>query len=126
MTSSSTLKLLAIDDDARGLEVIELALRRQGLDIMTSQDPDEGFEMFLRTRPKIVLLDLVMPKVSGIAADRRRGRRAPHRAGPGPAVPSGRRHRLRAPLLRYHAARSRRRAGASRHAPGNERPQALG
>jgi DNA-binding NtrC family response regulator len=66
MTSSSTLKLLAIDDDARGLEVIELALRRQGLDIMTSQDPDEGFEMFLRTRPKIVLLDLVMPKVSGI------------------------------------------------------------
>jgi DNA-binding response OmpR family regulator len=59
MTSSSTLKLLAIDDDARGLEVIELALRRQGLDIMTSQDPDEGFEMFLRTRPKIVLLDLV-------------------------------------------------------------------
>jgi DNA-binding NtrC family response regulator len=66
MISSSTLKLLAIDDDARGLEVIELALRRQGLEIMTSQDPEEGFEMFLRTRPKIVLLDLVMPKVSGI------------------------------------------------------------
>jgi DNA-binding NtrC family response regulator len=36
------------------------------LEIMTAQDPEEGFELFLRTRPKIVLLDLVMPKVSGI------------------------------------------------------------
>lgn len=66
MTSSTTLKLLAIDDDVQNLEIIKLALKRQGLEIMTSQDPEEGFEMFLRTRPRIVLLDLMMPKVSGI------------------------------------------------------------
>ena len=66
MSSSIALKLLAIDDDVRNLEMIESALSRQGLEIMTSQDPEEGFEMFLRTRPKIVLLDLVMPKVSGM------------------------------------------------------------
>ena len=66
MSSSTALKLLAIDDDVRNLEMIKSALSRQGLEIMTSQDPEEGFEMFLRTRPKIVLLDLVMPKVSGM------------------------------------------------------------
>jgi DNA-binding NtrC family response regulator len=66
MTSTTTLKLLVIDDDAQNLEMIRLALKRQGLEIMTSQDPEEGFETFLRTRPRIVLLDLVMPKVSGI------------------------------------------------------------
>ncbi len=66
MTASSSLKLLAIDDDAKNLEIISLALQRQGLQIMTSQDPEDGFEIFLRTRPKIVLLDLVMPKVSGM------------------------------------------------------------
>jgi DNA-binding NtrC family response regulator len=66
MTLSSALKLLAIDDEAQNLEIIQLALRRDGLEIMTCQDPEEGFEMFLRTRPKIVLLDLVMPKVNGI------------------------------------------------------------
>jgi DNA-binding NtrC family response regulator len=66
MTSSTTLKLLAIDDDVQSLEVIKLALKRQGLEIMTSDDPEEGFDIFLRTRPRIVLLDLVMPKVSGI------------------------------------------------------------
>ena len=66
MSSSIALKLLAIDDDVRNLEMIKSALSRQGLEIMTSQDPEEGFETFLRTRPKIVLLDLVMPKVSGM------------------------------------------------------------
>jgi DNA-binding NtrC family response regulator len=66
MTSSTTLKLLAIDDDVQSLEVMKLALKRQGLEIMTSDDPEEGFDIFLRTRPRIVLLDLVMPKVSGI------------------------------------------------------------
>jgi DNA-binding NtrC family response regulator len=66
MNPASPLKLLAIDDDARNLEIISLALQREGLQIMTAQDPEEGFEMFLRARPRIVLLDLVMPKVNGI------------------------------------------------------------
>ncbi len=66
MTSTNLLKLLAIDDDATNLEIIRLALERPGLEILTSNDPEEGFETFLRTRPKIVLLDLVMPKASGI------------------------------------------------------------
>src|SRR5512141_1635576 len=66
MSSATMLKLLAIDDDARNLEIISLALKRQGLEITTSQDPEEGFDIFLRTRPRIVLLDLVMPKVTGI------------------------------------------------------------
>ncbi len=66
MNAPTTLKLLAIDDDAQALEIISLALKRQGLEIITVQDPEEGFETFLRTRPRIVLLDLVMPKVSGM------------------------------------------------------------
>ncbi len=66
MNSSSTLRLLAIDDNAQNLEMIVSALEREGLEIFTSQDPEEGFKTFLRMRPRIVLLDLVMPKVSGI------------------------------------------------------------
>lgn len=66
MSPTVTLKLLAIDDDAQTLEMFERALARQGIEIFTAQDPEQGFEMFLRTRPRIVLLDLVMPKMSGI------------------------------------------------------------
>ncbi len=66
MTSISSLKILAIDDDAQNLEMIKLALEREGLEILTSQDPEAGLEMFLRMRPKLVLLDLVMPKLGGM------------------------------------------------------------
>lgn len=66
MSSPVNLKLLAIDDDPHNLEMIRLALDRQGLEILTEQDPERGFELFLQSRPKVVLLDLVMPKVTGI------------------------------------------------------------
>jgi DNA-binding NtrC family response regulator len=64
--SSMPLKLLAIDDDPENLEIIRIALERDGLEILTAHDPEDGYEIFLRVRPKIVLLDLVMPKVNGI------------------------------------------------------------
>jgi DNA-binding NtrC family response regulator len=66
MNSSVNLKLLAIDDDPHNLEMIRLALDRQGLEILTEQDPERGFELFLQARPKVVLLDLVMPRMTGI------------------------------------------------------------
>ena len=66
MNVPSVLKLLAIDDDPQNLDMIRAALDQPGLEILTTQDPEEGFETFLRMRPRIVLLDLVMPKISGI------------------------------------------------------------
>ncbi len=66
MRTSSPLRLLAIDDDPDNLELIKVTLERQGLEIFTSQDPEKGFELFLRVRPRVVLLDLVMPGTNGI------------------------------------------------------------
>ncbi|HUC28964.1 MAG TPA: sigma-54 dependent transcriptional regulator [Candidatus Acidoferrum sp.] len=66
MNSPSKITLLAIDDNPENLELIHSALYREELEILTSQDPEQGFEIFLKVRPRIVLLDLVMPKYSGI------------------------------------------------------------
>jgi len=66
MNPTSTLRLLVIDDNQENLELIRSALEQDGLEILTEQDPEEGFRTFLRVRPRIVLLDLVMPHVSGI------------------------------------------------------------
>ncbi len=66
MSPPVTLKLLAIDDDVQNLEMIQAALETQGVEILTSQDPEAGYEIFTRVRPRIVLLDLVMPNVSGM------------------------------------------------------------
>jgi DNA-binding NtrC family response regulator len=66
MTSPSMFKLLAIDDNRENLDFIRSALEFDGLEILTEQDPEEGLRTFLRVRPRMVLLDLVMPKISGI------------------------------------------------------------
>lgn len=66
MNKPTIFKLLAIDDDPQTLSVIADELADEGLEILTAEDPDAGFEMFLRFRPRIVLLDLIMPGVSGM------------------------------------------------------------
>lgn len=66
MNAPNVLKLLAIDDNPENLALIAASLESESLEILTENDPEVGFETFLRLRPRIVLLDLVMPKVSGM------------------------------------------------------------
>jgi DNA-binding NtrC family response regulator len=60
------IKLLAIDDNDENLGLVNEALQQPGLEIITSNDPERGFELFQQLRPKVVLLDLVMPKLTGM------------------------------------------------------------
>jgi len=64
--SGSRVPILAIDDNSENLEVIAATLASESLEILTATDPEIGFDMFLRVRPRIVLLDLVMPKIGGM------------------------------------------------------------
>ncbi len=59
-------KLVAIDDDPVALELVREALRQQPLEVLTATDPEAGLELVLRQHPQIVLLDLMMPKMSGM------------------------------------------------------------
>lgn len=61
-------KLLVIDDDASNLELVSAALEQEGLDISAASDPEEGLDTFSQVRPAIVLVDLMMPKMSGLEA----------------------------------------------------------
>jgi len=62
----SVIKLVAVDDTPAGLELLAEALQQEGLSIFVSTDPEEGLELVYREHPQIVLLDLVMPKMSGL------------------------------------------------------------
>jgi DNA-binding NtrC family response regulator len=66
MSSRNILTLLAIDDTPESLELIKASLENEGLRILTAEDPAVGWEIFLQARPRIVLLDLVMPGISGM------------------------------------------------------------
>src|SRR5277367_6896664 len=61
-----SVKLVAIDDTLASLELLSEALQQEGLTIFTATDPEEGLELIFQEHPQIVLLDLVMPKLSGL------------------------------------------------------------
>ena len=63
---AAAVTLVAIDDDPRALELIAEGLEQDGLEILTVSDPEDGLRLVLRRRPQIVLLDLLMPKLSGM------------------------------------------------------------
>jgi len=61
-----TVKLVAVDDSPSNLELLTESLLQEGLKIFTETDPEEGLELIYREHPQIVLLDLIMPKMTGL------------------------------------------------------------
>lgn len=66
MNTDSDVLMVIIDDNAGSLELLSTALAREGLRIITAQDPEEGLDAVFREHPEIVLTDLVMPGITGL------------------------------------------------------------
>jgi len=64
--SPARVRLLAIDDDAATLQLIQDTLTDAELEIHTASDPQAGLEAFKSIRPRIVLVDLMMPIMTGM------------------------------------------------------------
>src|SRR5579863_10474749 len=66
MSIRPSIKLVAVDDTTSSLELLSEALQQDGLIIFTSTDPEKGLDLVYHEHPQIVLLDLVMPKMTGL------------------------------------------------------------
>jgi DNA-binding NtrC family response regulator len=64
--SSGKVVLVAVDDDPETLALVTATLRRDDLEIITAETPEAGLEVVRRRHPQIVLVDLVMPRISGL------------------------------------------------------------
>jgi two-component system response regulator RegX3 len=62
----SEATILVVEDEASFVEALTIGLRREGFDVVVATDGVEALEMFDRTQPDLVLLDVMLPKVSGI------------------------------------------------------------
>jgi DNA-binding response OmpR family regulator len=51
--------------------VVGLYLRREGYDVLSAADGEEGLELYHQGRPDLVVLDLILPKLDGLEACRR-------------------------------------------------------
>jgi DNA-binding NtrC family response regulator len=62
----NSVSLVIIDDNPRSLEFLSSALVRDGVEIFTASDPEQGIDLVYTHRPQIVMTDLVMPSMSGL------------------------------------------------------------
>lgn len=58
-------KILIIDDDERLVGLYAMALKNQGYEVETSLDGKTGLSKIAEAKPDLVLLDVMMPVVSG-------------------------------------------------------------
>jgi len=60
-----TKKVLIVDDEQNIAISVEYLMRREGYDVSIARDGEEGLSMIRSTKPDLVLLDVMMPKMDG-------------------------------------------------------------
>lgn len=65
------VKVLIIEDEVKLARFVELELKHEGYDVAVANDGRKGVEMFEQESPNIILLDLMLPGLSGIEVCRR-------------------------------------------------------
>ncbi len=63
--------ILVVDDNAPNLELIQAYLEDIDCDIVAARDGVEALDAVARSKPDLVLLDVMMPKMSGFEVCRR-------------------------------------------------------
>ncbi len=62
----SKRKIIIIEDEPDILEVLSYNLRREGFEIMSATDGNQGLALVKRELPDLVLLDLMLPGMDGV------------------------------------------------------------
>ena len=68
--ADSKQKILVVDDEASIRRILETRLKMAGYNVVTAEDGEEAVELFNKTNPDIVILDVMMPKMDGYGVTR--------------------------------------------------------
>ena len=60
-----TTKILIADDEPNSLISLEFLMRREGYEVHVARDGQEALDLLRRERPRLLLLDVMMPKKTG-------------------------------------------------------------
>jgi class 3 adenylate cyclase len=64
-------QILIVDDNPANLDIFQTRLAAQGYEILTASDGEEALAVAREKQPDLILLDVMMPKLSGIEVCRR-------------------------------------------------------
>ena len=59
-------KVLVVDDDAKTAELVKLYLSRDGYRVLTAGDGNEALRLARENHPDLIVLDLMLPGISGL------------------------------------------------------------
>jgi CheY-like chemotaxis protein len=61
----SAVRIVAIDDEADILRLIQIKLAKEGFDVKTASDGEEGIKAVLTVLPEVIIVDVMMPGKDG-------------------------------------------------------------
>lgn len=70
------LTVLVVEDEASFVDALTVGLKREGFRVQVAKDGAEALDVFDAVKPDLVLLDVMLPKVSGIDVCRELRRRS--------------------------------------------------
>ena len=70
-------KILIIDDEESNRMLLRDVLRTQGHEVVEASDGEEGIQQFRKSKPDLVITDLVMPNMDGFETIKRIHRESP-------------------------------------------------
>ena len=59
-------KILLVDDEKDILEFVSYNLKREGFEVLTARNGEDGIELAKAEKPHLILLDVMMPGMDGI------------------------------------------------------------
>src|SRR3954454_17721635 len=64
--AATTTSVLLVEDEDSFIDALTLGLTREGFAVQVARDGAEALELFDEMHPDVVLLDVMLPKVSGL------------------------------------------------------------
>ena len=64
--TTSQTKVLLAEDEESFVDALVIGLAREGFDVTVARDGNEALRLFASVEPDLVLLDLMLPRLSGI------------------------------------------------------------
>ena len=74
--SATNPTILVVEDEDSFVEALVVGLRREGFRVQVARDGAQALDVFDAVRPDLVLLDVMLPRISGIDVCRELRRRS--------------------------------------------------
>ncbi len=64
-------RILIVEDNPRSMRLIEMTLRAKSYTLLKATDGEEALDVAIRERPDLIIMDVQLPKMSGLEVTRK-------------------------------------------------------